>query len=261
MDSENLYDKLREIQADGSHKINILQESIDVGVQMAYFRMTSRVKKNLDRDADHLKKVSHLYDPDVELATKKRILCIMASIDKPEYFRAIEQFKEYAPAELKEWTILAVQESKMLLESTLLETKLLYISTGLGGKGGALRFFLVLMGKDDTHYQKNQTEIIRKEFDFHFRQNNGEIEEMFFDNQYARIVCLLPLDCNIGDVVKSAIKECNTYGDFIEENFLLTNVKKLDLDEIEQFLEKVKKTGIDDVSSEEIDLGYGLNDE
>jgi hypothetical protein len=255
MDSENLYDKLREIKADGSHKINILQESIDVGLQMAYFRLTSRIKKKLDREADHLINVTQLYDPEVEIATKKRLLCILASIDKPEYFRAIEQFKENAPEELKEWTILAEQESKMLLESTLLETKLLYISTGLGGKGGALRFFLVLMGKDNAHYQQSQTEIIKKEFDFYFRQHNGEIEEMFFDGQYARVVCLLPLDCNIGDVVKNAIKECNTYGNFIEENFLLTNVKKLDIDEIEQFLVKVKNSGNEDFSSEEIDLG------
>lgn len=240
MDNDNLYDKLRALQAEGGHKINILQDSVDIKIQMAYYRISTKIKEKLNREEDHLYKTSKLYDPETGISEKKRILCTFASIDKPEYFRALEQFKEFAPIELKEWTILAIQESKMLLESSLLETKLLYISTGLGGKDSALRFFIVLIGKDNEHFKASQIELIKKELTFHFKQNNGEIEEILFDNQYARILCLLSLEKNIGDIIKSTIKECNTYGNFIEENFLLTNVKKLEIDEIEAFLNSTK---------------------
>ncbi len=258
MENENLYDKLREIQSDGNHTINILQESIDVALQMSYFKLTTRIKKSIEPNVDYLSDVVQLYDPDVELATKKRLLCILASIDDPKYFRAIETFKKNAPDNLKEWSTLALQESKMLLESSLLDTKLLYISTGLGGKGEALRFFIVLVNKKNIAYDDSQAQIIEKELDFHFRRQNGEIEEIKFDGQYAQITCLLPLECNIGDVVKNVIKECNTYGGFIEEDFLLTNVKKLSTEEINQFLDDSVKNRKQQIKN--FDLSSDIDD-
>ena len=89
---------------------------------------------------------------------------------------------------MKDWTTLALQESKMLLESSLLDTKQLYISTGLGGKGESLRFFAAIINKTGTPFDSAQREIIEKEFDFQFRQQNGEIEEIEFNDKYAQIM-------------------------------------------------------------------------
>lgn len=238
--NKNLYDKLRLILSEENQTVNILQESIDVLLQMSYFKLTKKAKKNIRQDIDYLSDVTQLYDPEVDLSKKKLLLCTLASIDDPKYFRAIETFKENAPEELKDWTTLALQESKMLLESSLLDTKQLYISTGLGGKGESLRFFAAIINKTGTPFDSAQREIIEKEFDFQFRQQNGEIEEIEFNDKYAQIMCLLPLELNVGDVVKGAVKECNTYGGFIEDNFLLTNVKKLNTEEINQLLENPK---------------------
>lgn len=257
MEDQNLYDKLRELQAEGNHKINILQESVDITLQMAYYRMATNIKKDLDSKRDYLLEINKLYDPEIETSDKKKLLCTIASIEKPEYFRALEQFKTLAPQELKDWTTLAIQESKMLLESSLLETKLLYISTGLGGKGSALRFFLVIIGKDNKSFTESQIELLEKELEFQFNQNSGEIEEIKFDHQYAQVLCLLPLETNIGDIVKKIIKECNTYGNFIEENFLLTNVKKLELDEIAEFFAKDKSKNEPKIDKQDTSLNEG----
>ena len=115
IERENLYEKLRLILSEGDQRVNILQESIDVLLQMSYFKLTRKAKKNIKEDVDYLSDVAQLYDPEVDLSKKKMLLCTLASIDNPKYFRAIETFKEHAPDELKDWTTLALQESKMLL--------------------------------------------------------------------------------------------------------------------------------------------------
>ena len=41
----------------------------------------------------------------------------------------------------------------------------------------------------------------------------------------------------IEEIFNSIIDECNTYGNFLSENIIITNVKKLSIEEIEDFLE------------------------
>ena len=42
-------------------------------------------------------------------------------------------------------------------------------------------------------------------------------------------------------VFHEAIKECNKYGDFIKDDFIVTNVKTLSFEEIKEFLVRKSK--------------------
>ncbi len=64
-----------------------------------------------------------------------------------ECYRAIESFIEEAEEALGFLGILALNESRMLLESKILDENQVFISTGLGGKDEKLRYFVVLMSR------------------------------------------------------------------------------------------------------------------
>jgi hypothetical protein len=50
------------------------------------------------------------------------------------------------------------------------------------------------------------------------------------------MLVLIPLQITIKDFFKEGIDECNQYGNFLKSNFLVTNVKQLTAEEIDEFL-------------------------
>lgn len=240
--NDNLFDKLKKMAGDKAANINILQEQIDVKLQMAYFKLAKAIKKDIDKEKDYLQEVEKLYDPEVDNNEKKKLICILASFDNVAYYRTLEKYKEFADEQLSPWLTLGLQESRMMLESSLLDEKQLFISTGLGGKGTNLRYFVVLINNDDETYTDIQQDLIKKEFKYSIRKNGGELEEAIFDDKFAKITCLLPIEKPVQEILSKTTKECNSFGKFINENFLITNVKKMTTGEIQDFLSNQKES-------------------
>lgn len=231
---ENIFDKIKEILGAIGGNFNILEYKVDVKLQMEYFDFS----RNLKRDADPeliVNKAGELYDPQVPTDTKKEILALLATIETPEAFRLIETFVKNCANELKDWAIMALQESRMLLESKLLEENQVYISTGLGGKSGKLRYFIALFPEFGP-FTETQQKLIKSEFEFHFKKFDAEVEKIDFQNAYASIVGLIPLDVPVKDPIQGVIDECNSLGSFIKNGFLITNVKEFSPLEVENIL-------------------------
>lgn len=74
------------------------------------------------------------------------MLTVLATLDDISIYRAIENFsKQDTP--LKSWATVALQQSRMLIQSNLLEDPEIFISTGLGGRGNLLRYFCVFLNR------------------------------------------------------------------------------------------------------------------
>jgi hypothetical protein len=236
MGAENLYDRIHELFGRIPANLNILQEQIDVDLQMEYFEQTKRHKELtycketiLNRDA--------LYSHETSVEGKKEALLNLASTEDVDAYRAIESFLDQPENGLKEWATLALQESRMLLESRLLDENQLLISTGLGGKGSKLRYFLVLIIKNEIELDENRKKIVHGEFEYLLKKNDAEIESMLFHPGYVSILVLIPLQIPVKELFKQAIAECNQFGDFIRDTFILTNIKLLSDEEIIELIE------------------------
>jgi len=236
-DFENIYDKIKELFGDYPNRLTILEEQIDISLQMEYFEISREVKKNLDKEAI-MNNSEKLFDPDYPLASKKELLPMLASIEKVEAYRIIERFLKDPPPELRNWAVLALQESKMLIESRLLDENKVFISTGLGGKGNKLRYFVVIIGKNITEFSELQKKIIKNELEMTLKKYNSRIEEMNFLCSFATLLTIVPMNVTIKQVFREAINECNQFGNFLAENFIITNVKVLNYNEIREFIKK-----------------------
>ena len=96
---------------------------------------------------------------------KKNGWSYLATLDDVSVYRAIENFsKQDTP--LKKWAIIALQQSRMLLQSTLLDDPGVFISTGLGGQGLLLRYFCVFFYRvpgDLPSFQQNTLKMKQKQ--------------------------------------------------------------------------------------------------
>ena len=257
---DNIFDKLQEVTGKFPNRLNILEEQIDVKIQMEYFKLSKKIKKDKSEDTNiDIDSIADLNSDELSIDDIKKFLIQLAGIDDAKAFRRIEKFVKTAPDELKDWTTLALQESKMLLESSLLDENQIYISTGLGGKDNKLRYFIVLIGEGIKEFADFQKKIIKSEFDYTLNKNECELEKIEFQENYATFTALIPFDVAFQDILRSALVECNQYGDFLQENFMVTNVKALSIKEIKDFVENNKHPDKDDLTFDVEDIDDNNN--
>lgn len=237
MAGDNIFEKILEIFGDSPGTLNILEEKVDIDLQVEYFEYSKSVKKDL-LEEEVLREMKELYNPEWTEEQKKILLVRLASIENVEAYRFIEKYLTDGHEEFRNWAILALQESRMLLESKILDENQVFISTGLGGKDSKLRYFVVLIQKEEREFTGLQQKIIRNEFEISLDNCDAEIEKLDCRGKYATLLVIIPLRVSIKDLFHETIRECNLYGDFLKSNFIVTNVRELGLNEIEEFLQK-----------------------
>jgi len=238
MEEDNIYKKIQEAISSLPQNFSVLEEQIDIDLQMEYFNYGRDLKINFPPEMI-LQHKADLFDETVALDEKKNLLVLLASQEKVEAFRIIEKYAKSPDPELRDWSILALQESRMVIQSSLMDEQQVYISTGLGGRGQKLRYFVVLIGrKEDIDYSTVQMRILKTELEFAVNKNDGELEEMTFQKNLAIGVMLLPVKSDLQGVFTAVINECNQYGDFIRPDIIITNVKRMSIDEIKKFINR-----------------------
>ncbi len=218
---------------------NIIEEPIEIDLQMNYFKRSKRLKKQVHKLDDVLTMVPQLYDENLRVEEKRDILIQLASFEEVEAFRALEAYWntiKTEQTEVKPWAAMAYRESKMSLESSLLDEKQVLISTGLGGKGYSLRYFICFLHNEDTEYSEAQQKILRNELSYILQEHQSEYESVVFSGSYAKILALMPLSADVRNILIKIAEECNQFGNFISTNFIVTNVKVLDDEEITEMV-------------------------
>ena len=242
MEEREFYQNIRKVLDDLPDNFSILEEQIDIEVQMKYFERARKVRSR-KRASECFENREQLFAPETSNARKKEILLSIAILDDVKAFRTIEKFVDVAEGELKQWATLAFQESKMLIQSTLLDEQLVFISTGLGGKGQKLRYYVVFINKNQQEILNPiQQKLLKDEVIFELSHHDGEFESMDFSEGFATVLAMLPLQSDLKQIFRNIIEECNQYGDFLDDDMIVTNVKVMSRTEI---LEMLKQNGND----------------
>ena len=136
--SEKKIEDISQLLAMAGANLNILEEEVDIAVQKQYFAMQETLSKSQEDYQNackqYVENINDLFDDAIDEEVKKRMLVILATVDDISIYRAIENFsKQDTP--LKKWAVIALQQSRMLIQSTLLDDPGVFISTGLGGQG------------------------------------------------------------------------------------------------------------------------------
>lgn len=243
MENDNIYEYIKKIFGGGAGKLDILDRQIPLEKQIEYLERSQNDKKELHKKFDKLNE-EHQKNLAQELLSGEDInevldsLTFLSKIDKVWAYRLIEKFEKEAEGDLKDWAYLALKDSRMRLESYLLDENSIMVASGLGGKKGLLRFFVVIVKKDRTEFSSIQQSILQRELNFKLEKEKGVSEQLSFSDFYAKITVLLPLKTSLNTFFKGLISDCNELALQLDQNFLITNVKILSDEEIISYINK-----------------------
>lgn len=225
-----------------SGHFRILEQRIPVEEQMEYFKYAEKLRKKEGREnvseTDLSALQSELNDPDVSVSHKKYLLALLASLHLVKAYRIVEEYAEAPDPEMANWAYMALMESRIVLESDLSDEKQILISTGMGGKGEKLRFYVLILANELKPFQDYQRKIVEREFPYQLEKADCEIEQLTIGEQYVAMVFLIPVLAEIKQVIERVINECNEYGNFLSSSFTITNVKELSEEEVHEVIKK-----------------------
>ena len=234
---ENLHEKIQEMLGKNPGNLKVMEEQIDMDLQVEYFERSKRLREEKE-ESWALDLSQYLNEPGYSPDVKKEILARLATIEKVECYRIIESFVKEGEESLHKWALLSLNESRLQLESNIMNENQVFISTGLGGRDQKLRYFVVLMTRTRSDLTPTHQMVIQNEFEYILRKFGAEVEEVNFSGYLSTITLLLPMNYSLRTVFNEAIQECNRYGDFLNDDFIVTNVKTLSFQEIKDFLER-----------------------
>lgn len=230
----NKYEIIDQVLNNIPENFSILEEEVDVRIQKEFFDMSEKLDFDVE-DNQVSVIINEILNTETPENEQKIKLVMLSALDSVEAYRGLEKYRDQATNEdLKAWGILALQQSRMILESGLIGENQVFISTGLGGKNNKLRYFMVFPFTQ-VPLEITQQKLVESELKFFVEKFGGEAEQIEVHEQYATLTSLIPIKAPIPDFIEEFMEECNQFGQFLrEDSIIITNVKKLTNTEIEE---------------------------
>ena len=232
-EDNDIFKKFRDSFSKIDGHFHILEQRVPVELQMEYFKYSEKIRK--DQDKPDISKMDFsvfedsLDDPESTVEHKKYVLSMLATSRQVKAYRILEEYAQAPDPDVADWAYMALMESRIALESELSDEKQIYISTGLGGKGEKLRFYVLILAKK---------KVIEREFPYSLEKAGCEIERLTIGEKCMELVFLIPVRADIKQALDKVINECNQYGNFLSQVFTITNVKELSAEEVEEIIKK-----------------------
>lgn len=252
MENDFNYDNIGDILSNIPDNYKILEETIDIEVQKDFYESSKSLDFNAELDAIDIL-IEKLNNTALSVADKKSTLQKLAMIDSVDAFRALEAYSLDPQTELKDWAVLSLQQSRMIMHTSLLDEQQVFISTGLGGKNDKLRYFLIFPFNEIININTIQKNSLEQELKYFLGRHGAELEEINFQNGFATGLALIPLKAPVAEIIAETLCECNQYGDFLSDDVIITNIKKFNITEILEIIknhEQQNQSGITDITIE-----------
>ncbi|SEF40452.1 hypothetical protein [Parabacteroides chinchillae] len=223
---------------------HILEQRVPVELQMEYFKHSEEKRKENQpprplSDQECLDVFGLLASgKETEKDEKRELLTLLATSKNVKAYSLLKEYVQTPDPEVTDWAFMALMECRISLESELSDEKQIYISTGLGGKGEKLRFYVLILSTDKKPFADYQKQIIEREFAYFLPKVDCEIERLTIGEKFVELVFLIPVRADIKGTLDIVINECNQYGNFLSDIFTITNVKELTHAEIEEIINK-----------------------
>lgn len=240
-ENDDIFNKFRDSFSKLNGHFHVLEQRVPVEQQMEYFKYSEQVRSDNKKELaniDFMVLQDDLLNPDSSSAHKKYLLSVLASSRMVKAYRMLEDYVQNPDPEVRNWAYMALMESRIALESELSDEKQIYISTGLGGRGEKLRFFVLMLSNEKQDFQEYQRKVIEREFPYFLEKSNCDIERIFIGERHVELLLLIPVRADIKQILDQVIMECNEYGNFLAGVFTITNVKELTKDEIAGIINK-----------------------
>ncbi len=223
-------------------QIHQLEEPVPLSVQAEYFKQSIALRMTKDDKSLHSYVPEEaervLFDTEKPNSVRRMALSRLAISGRVEAFRVIEDFLEVARGELRQWALMAKLECRVAMMSDLVDEKQIAVASGLGGRDNLMRFMGLFHTARLQEFLPFQVELFFKELEYRMEQYGGQVESKEVGYNYINVSFLLPIQSPIKEIFTGLILECNLYGNFLGDSFLVTNSQPITLDVINETLAK-----------------------
>jgi hypothetical protein len=239
---DDVFERFRDSFSRLDGHFHVLEQRIPIELQLEYFKYSERMRKNnvkMTEDEYHVYEQS-LSNETLSPEHKKYVLSALAISSNVRAYRLLEEYVQHPDPDVQNWAYMALMESRISLESELLEEKQIYISTGLGGRGEKLRFYVLIVaaGKGEP-FREYQRRTLEREFAYYLPMEDCEIERLTIHDTYVELVLLMPVKKDLKVIIDRVIAECNQYGNFVSDQITVTNVKELSVTEVAEIIDSI----------------------
>jgi len=238
--NENIYSRLKEYLGENSGKLRIMEDVIDLSIQMDYYNISKEIKK-VDIEVDIKLLEASLKKESLDEKLLKRAIATLGIMGEVDALRVLENYTPTSTT-IIDFCKLAIYESKLIIESKFLEQEQILVTTGLGGKGNLFRYFIALLHTKNEIFNETETRLCKTEILENTKKNEIIVEEFYLNTDTLSFTALIPLEKDIKAIFKEIISICNSYKLILNNNFIVTNVRKLNHDEIIEIFNTSKPT-------------------
>lgn len=233
MDGNELFGHFQQAMQQLGKSVHILDTMVPVERQMEYFKYSEYVRANSAKETVD-RQIAALQFGTSSFEQLRYALTYLAVSNDVRAYRAIEEFaKKIVDPRLEDWISLSLMQAKLAMNAEFTDERQVFVSTGLGGRGCKFRFYSFFRSNGLKPFSDYQRKLIEKEFAYAIEHAEGEIEEIRIEANYFYILFLCEMTIDVRYVLQCAQDTCNEFGDFIDLNFTLTNVKMFDASEIQ----------------------------
>lgn len=219
----------------------VLEVGIPIPIQEAYLEYAHGATFEEIPNQDIQKLKSLLFNEEVPESFKKKALTHLAHAGNVEAFKLLQLCYQEFEGELQSWSVMALQECIMLIESELMGESMGFISTGLGGTGNKLRIYFLVLPLLDQKFNPYQHHIIEDEISQAAKVYNCEIERFTFNEYYVGFLALIPMDIAIATFIDYGILACNANEKFVLDSYYAGNTEIPDSSEIEDIIKIIRE--------------------
>ncbi len=247
---DNRQEILHQIQAllsKGNINFSWMDEEIDIELQTEFFKLLYD-QPNDETGADIDELIAVLESDrflEMKLDHQKLFLINLSRIDDVKAFRALERIVGSLEGALRSWAILAQHQSRVLMQSILSDETQVFISTGLGGKSGKLRYSIAIMEKNRNAFSEKAQQLISGEVKFFLDACRAELEYIRFQEDIVFLKALFEMDISLEAVFDDMLIQIKDLGIDIYETIIITNVKELNSDDVDEFFKKQSEKRLD----------------
>ena len=231
-------------------KIKILENIVDPEIQIEYFDFANQIREQKEV-AKAIENKEKLLQAETSIEEKRKLLVLLAVAKDVEAYRTIEQYAQNPDEELKDWAVIAKNESEITIQNYLLDEEYTIIGSGLGGKDNKLRFVVILITRNRKQLTDFQKDRLKKEIEITSFNFDCEIEKLTFGEYFVSVIGLFPLDETIERFFDTIVENVNEFGNFMDDFYIVSNIKEYSKKEIVKLIEDIEQ------KSKQRNIDYG----
>lgn len=228
---KDLQHSLKKVQGN----LHVFKTSVSVDKQMEYFHFSGEIREDLSDEQIIENQIKILMSNEASTHEIKYALAFLAISGNVKAYRAVEAYNE---THSDDWAAMSLMQARITMQTQFSDERQIFISSGLGGKDDLIRFYAFFKSKNGIIFSDYQRNLIEKEIPYFIQRHNGITEEIDIHDNYFNILFLINLRVDIKVMLEEAVAECNQFGNFINNGFIVTNVKVFSEEEIQHELSR-----------------------